>query len=93
MLFCKTENKANYKTIIDFIQEKFEVDYINEDEDNQFFESEFGTKWSFPEEEFKTLMSSLEPDTTLYLRILSHELCCEYASFRIYKNQEWDIRF
>jgi len=93
MLFCKTENAENYKKVLDFLEENFEVDFINEDEDNTYFESEFDSKWSFPEQEFKKLIESLTDDETLYIRILTHELCCEYASFRIYQNNEWDIRF
>lgn len=93
ILFCKTENAENYKKVLDFLEEKFEVDFVNEDEDGNYFESEFYSKWSFAEEEFNTLIKSLTEDETLYIRILSHELCCEYASFRIYKNGSWDIRF
>lgn len=91
MLFCKTENAANYKKVSDFLEDNFEMDCINED--NLSFEGEFGSKWSFPEEEFNTLIKSLTEDETLYIRILSHELCSEYAGFRIYQNNEWDIRF
>lgn len=93
MLFCKTENAENYKNVLDFLEENFEVDFINEDEDSNYFESEFDSKWSFPEQEFDKLIKSLTDDDSLYIRILSHELCCEYASFRIYQNNEWDIRF
>lgn len=93
MLFCNTENAKNYKKVLDFIEENFEVDFINEDDDNTYFESEFDSRWSFPEEEFETLLESLTEDKTLYIRILSYELCSEYASFRIYKNGSWDIKF
>lgn len=93
MLYCKTDNAENYKKVLDFLEEKFEVDFINEDTDSNYFESEFSSKWSFPEEEFNTLIKSLTEDETMYIRILSHELCSEYASFRIYQNGEWNIQF
>ena len=93
MLYCKTENAENYKKVLDFLEEKFEVYFINEETDSNYFEGEFYSKWSFPEQEFEELIESLTDDETLYIRILSHELCSEYASFRIYQNSEWDIRF
>ena len=93
MLYCKTDNAENYKRISDFLEEQFDVNFLNEDEDNYSVESEFYSKWSFPEKKFEQLLSLLEADDTLYMRILSHELCCEYASFRIYKDKMWDIQF
>lgn len=93
MFFCTTENANNYKRVLDFLEENFEVDFINEDDDSTYFESEFDSKWSFPEEEFDTLMKSLTEDETLYIRILSHELCSGYASFRIYESGSWNVKF
>ena len=93
MFYCKTDNAENYKKINDFLEEHFEVDFFNEDEDSHSFESEFYSRWSFPEKEFEELLNLLIADNTLYMRILSHELCCEYASFRIYNNNEWQVQF
>ncbi len=93
MFYCRTENKENYNKVLTFLQETFNVDFTDEDEDGQYFESEFYSRWTFPEVEFDQLVSALIEDQTLYLRILSHELCSEYASFRIYQNGSWDIDF
>ncbi len=93
IFYCKTENKENYNKVLTFLQETFDVNFTEEDEDGQYFESEFSSKWTFPELEFDQLVSALIEDQTLYLRILSHELCSEYASFRVYREGNWEIDF
>lgn len=70
MLNCQTDNAENYKKILSFIEEKFNVDFINEGDDNSYFESEFDSKWSFPKEEFNELIKSLDDDKSLYMSIL-----------------------
>lgn len=93
MFYCKTDNAENYKKINDFLEKNFEIDVFNENEDNHSFEADFYSRWSFPEDEFRELIELLEADPILYMRILSHELCCEYVSFRIYSENKWDIRY
>ncbi len=93
MLYCKTDKADNYNKVLTFLHETFDVDFTNEDEDGDYFESEFYSKWSFPESEFEELIPTLSEDQTLYIRILSHELSSEYASFRIYQKGSWQIDF
>ncbi|WP_234200093.1 hypothetical protein [Porphyromonas gingivalis] len=61
--------------------------------DEQMVEGEFESKWSFPENFFERITTELSHDKTLYMRILSYEFGNEYASFRVYRDGEWDIKF
>lgn len=38
------------------------------------------------------MISSLEAKDEIYIRVLTHELCNEYVSFRVYSGGKWDIR-
>lgn len=90
IFYCKTDNEDNLTIINDFINDAFEWDFCNEDGNS--IEGTFGSRWSFPESDFEELVGKLQPDDTLYMRILSHEFGCEYVSFRIYKNNKWNIK-
>lgn len=90
IFFCKTESEDNLKIISDFMTKTFEWEYCNEDDPR--IEGDFNSKWSFPESEFEELISRLHPDDSLYMRILSHELGSEYVSYRIFKDNEWEVR-
>ena len=39
------------------------------------------------------MIESLEDKQGIYIRVLTHELCNEYVSFRIFSQGEWDIRY
>ena len=91
LFFCSTTNAENYKKIEEFLITDFLCDYIDCG-DESFIEAVFDSKWSFPESAFEELFSTFVPDDSLYMRVLSYEFGCEYVSYRIYKNGEWDIK-
>ena len=53
---------------------------------------EFSSKWDYPEETIDKMISLLEDKNDIYIRVLTHELCNEYVSFRVFKNGEWDVK-
>lgn len=91
IFYCSTNNAENYKKIETFLTDDFQCDYIDSN-DEDFIEAAFDSKWTFPESAFEELVGSLAPDDGLYIRVLSYEFGCEYVSYRIYKNGEWDIK-
>lgn|SRR5574344_515753 len=91
IFYCSTDNAENLRKIQQFLEDTFSMEYYSSDDHS--IEGEFDSRWSFPESDFEALLSILDADATLYVRVLSHELCDEYASLRIYKNNEWSINF
>ena len=77
LFFCSTENENDLEKVEKFLDEKFFDCYLERSED--YVDGEFYSKWDFPE--------------GIYIRVLTHELCNEYVSFRIFSQGEWDIRY
>lgn len=88
IFYCSTNKAENITKIEQFLCDRFDMEYYTSDGDS--IEGEFYSKWSFPEEEFTQLLSLIAPDDNLYIRVLSYEFGCEYASFRIYRHNEWE---
>ena len=74
-----------------FLDEKFFDCYLERSED--YVDGEFYSKWDFPEALINEMIESLEDKQGIYIRVLTHELCNEYVSFRIFSQGEWDIRY
>ena len=93
LFFCSTENKENLKTVENYMTDTFGEGWYCYCSDEQMVEGEFESKWSFPENFFERITAELSHAKTLYMRILSYEFGNEYASFRVYRDGEWDIKF
>ena len=88
--FAQTENEKDLITIEQFIKENFCDYYIARH--GQCVESEFYSKWEYPEKEMNELISLLEAPMQIYISIHSYEHSNEYVSFRIFSNGEWQIK-
>ncbi len=91
LFYAETENRNDLEKVENFLEENFNDCCLQTD--SCFVEAEFSSKWDFPEKEMDELVSSLEAKDEIYIRVLTHELCNEYVSFRIFSNGEWDIRY
>lgn len=45
----------------------------------------------YPEETIEGMIKNVEEPDKLYIRVLSHELQCEYVSFRTFNQGKWNI--
>lgn len=88
MLYVSTDNRKNYDMVLSEVQRIFECYYTDEYEDMNC-EMEFESKWDFPVFDMKEITGKLEPDDTMYIRVLSYELASEYVGFHIFKNGQW----
>lgn len=91
IFFASTENESDLNKIEAFLDDKFNVCYQDRNEDS--IDAEFESRWDYPEELIEQLIASLEAKDEIYIRVLTHELCNEYVSFRIFSAGEWDIRY
>ena len=91
LFFCSTENENDLEKEEKFLDEKFFDCYLERSED--YVDGEFYSKWDFPEALINEMIESLEDKQGIYIRVLTHELCNEYVSFRIFSQGEWDIRY
>lgn len=90
LFFASTENEKDLDRVEKFLEENFGDFYQTREED--YIEAEFSSRWSYPEKEIDELVASLESKDEIYIRVLTHELSNEYASFRILSNGEWNIK-
>ena len=91
LFFCSTENENDLEKVEKFLDEKFFDCYLERSED--YVDGEFYSKWDVPEALINEMIESLEDKQGIYIRVLTHELCNEYVSFRIFSQGEWDIRY
>ncbi len=93
IFYCSTESRENLKKVEEFLDTNFyDWDCWSMEEDD-FIEGLFDSNWVFPEELFEELIKDIGDDDSLYIRVLSYEFGLEYAGFRIYRNNDWDITF
>ena len=62
---------------------------------NQYGDSvdtEFSSRWVYPDDEIKKLVESLEDKDKVYIEILTYEFEDEYVSFRILSQGEWKVK-
>ena len=91
LFFASTENEKDLDKVENFLEENFSDCYQSREED--YIEAEFSSRWDYPEKLIDELIASLEKQDEIYIRVLTHELCNEYVSFRIFTNGEWDVRY
>ena len=91
IFYCSTDNASNLEIITRFMNETFDWEYHMGSETD--IEGEFYSKWTFPQKAFDEMMKTLQPDDSLYIRVLSYEFGLEYAEYRIFKNCNWHIHF
>lgn len=90
IFFASTENEKDLERVETFLDEHFCDCYIDCNED--YINAEFESRWDYPESLIDEMISSLEAKDEIYIRVLTHELCNEYVSFRVYSGGKWDIR-
>ncbi len=90
LFFASSERAETIDAIRAFIETHFPDDWHDQDDDFQI-EAELYSRWEFPESLFQDLGESLQHDSTLYMRCLSHELCNEYACLSVYRDGVWSI--
>lgn len=90
MFFCSSESKNVLKQVEEYLQKTFDTYHLEVDEDGNFLEAEFNSKWSFPMGEMKKLTTNLKEDENLYMRCLSYEFGCDYVEYMIFENGEWN---
>ena len=84
-----TANKQDLDKIEAFLDDNFDG-YINRYAN--VIDSEFSSRWEYPEKEINKLVDSLEAKNEIYMRILTHELEDEYVSFRKFSQGKWEIK-
>lgn len=87
--YCSTDNDRNMEKIIYFLDENF--GFTELDGEKNRIHGEFDSRWIFPEEEIKKLMSELEDDPSLSIEIISFEPGMDYLEAHILYNGEWRI--
>ena len=90
LFYAETKNMNDLKKVEDYLEENFCDCYVNRLKNG--IECEFSSKWVYPEEMMDSMISLLEGKNDIYIRVLTHELCNEYVSFRVFRNGEWDVR-
>lgn len=90
LFYAETQNGNDLKKVEDYLEENFCDCYVNRLENS--IECEFSSKWDYPKEMMDSMISLLEGKNDIYIRVLTHELCNEYVSFRVFRNGEWDVR-
>lgn len=90
IFFASTENEKDLDKIEKFLEERFCDCYFDKSED--YIEGEFLSKWDYPAKDIDEMISLLESKDTIYIRVLSHELCNEYVNFQVFSNGEWSYR-
>lgn len=91
LFYLSTKNENDLDRVERFLNDNFQCcDLIRE---QGWIEAQFDSRWVYPEKEMDQLLSSLEQLSELYIRVLTHELCNEYVSFRVFSDGEWDVRY
>ena len=90
LFYAETKNMDDLKKVEDYLEENFCDCFVNRLGNS--IECEFSSKWVYPEEMMDNMISLLEGKNDIYIRVLTHELCNEYVSFRVFRNGEWNVR-
>lgn len=90
LFYAETQNGNDLKKVEDYLEKNFCDCYVNRLEDA--IDCEFSSKWIYPEEMIDNMISLLEDKDDIYIRVLTHELCNEYVSFRVFRNGKWDVK-
>ena len=82
---------ANYATNLFFCSTENENDLEKVEKflDEKFFDCYLERSEDYVDGEFYSKWDK----QGIYIRVLTHELCNEYVSFRIFSQGEWDIRY
>ncbi|HIY88821.1 MAG TPA: hypothetical protein H9824_08980 [Candidatus Bacteroides pullicola] len=90
LFYAETQNGNDLKKVEDYLEKNFCDCYVNRLENA--IDCEFSSKWIYPEEMIDNMLSLLKDKNDIYIRVLTHELCNEYVSFRVYQNGKWDVK-
>jgi len=90
LFFATTENEQDLDKIEVFLNDNFGDCYLERADDA--LEGEFSSRWAYPEELIDELVAALETKDSIYIRVLTYEMGCEYVSFRTYSQGKWHIR-
>ncbi|MDR0832612.1 MAG: hypothetical protein LBN93_00240 [Candidatus Symbiothrix sp.] len=71
------------------MEETFSCDVVNNNEEDDYREIDFDSRWTFPSEEMEQLTVSLSNADDLYIRVLSYEFGNDYVAYNIYTSGEW----
>lgn len=90
LLYLSTKDRPLRDTLMRAIRQSFHCNsvlFLNGKVFN--CEIEFDSRWTFPQKEMEALTKGLPEENDLYIRVLSHEFCCEYVGFHVYASGEW----
>ena len=87
-LYATTDDVEALRFIKDFIDDNF-VAFSDIDERDCVLDSDFESKWTFPEELMEKMTNQLKHVEDLYIRVLSVEYGCEYVALTKYIDGEW----
>ncbi|EOA58441.1 hypothetical protein HMPREF1214_02013 [Bacteroides sp. HPS0048] len=90
LFYANIENEHDLEMMDKFLDEHFES-YTEMNDDS--LDGEFGSLCKFPKETIDEMMKNIQEPQKLYIRILSHELRCEYVSFRTFSQGKWNIHY
>ena len=90
LFFASTENEQDLNKIEAFLDENFVDSFIERMDDT--LDTQFSSRWVYPEELMNELITSLEDKDKIYIRVLTYELGDEYVSFRTFSQGKWTIK-
>lgn len=90
LFFATTKNEQDLNKIEVFLNDNFGDCFLECADDA--LEGEFSSRWAYPKELIDELVASLETKDSIYIRVLTYEMGCEYVSFRIFSQGKWNIK-
>lgn len=87
-LYAHSCDPQNLKYINDYFRNNFKDACI--EEDDEFTEIYFSSRWTFPLEEMDKMVKDLPNKDDIYIRCLSVEYGCLYHELMVYEGEEWN---
>lgn len=78
-LFISSDDTNNLEYVKNFMTSKLDADILDEDE--EFVDIFFNSKWDFPNEIMDELYKGIPNKEDIYMRCLSTEFGCDYVAF------------
>ena len=86
--YAESKDKGNIEYIYNYFDNIYQGNVIDLSQEEGSVESQFDSKWSFPEEEMKELFNGLPNKDEIYMRCLSVEFGCRYVEYHECEGKE-----
>lgn len=85
--YIYTEDPNNLSYVKNFLESELKADVY--DEDSEWLEASFASKWTFPEELMEEMYQNLPDKSDIYIRVLSVEYGCLYHALWVCDQEGW----